>query len=99
MNELTLNTIVRREQEIFDSQIDDEIVMANLKTDKFYGLNSVSSRIWQHLSEPLSVRAICDALMEEFDIDAGRCEAEVMAFIQTLLDADLVMLDADSPVA
>lgn len=94
MNSLDLITIIVQDQNIIASPIDDEVVMANLKTDKYYGLNPVSTRIWHLLEEPQRLSDLCDVLMSEFDVDEATCQTEVLSFTQALYDAEMVTIVA-----
>lgn len=97
MSKLDLETILVHSKDIFASPIDDEVVMANLKTDKYYGLNPVSTRIWQLLEEPTRLVDVCQTLMHEFDVDEATCQAEVLEFAQSLVDAEMVTIAAAQP--
>ena len=97
MDKLTLQTILVQSTDIFASPIDDEVVMANLKTDKYYGLNPVSTRIWQLLEEPTSLEAICQTLLGEFSVDEATCQNEVLAFAQNLINAEMVTVAQTQP--
>ncbi|MEM7134233.1 MAG: PqqD family peptide modification chaperone [Chloroflexota bacterium] len=97
MNSINLDTILTQAQDIFARLIDDETVMANLKTDKYYGLNPVSTRIWQLLEEPRSLSSICQILLTEFDVDEAACQSEVLTFARALFDAEMVTVAEAQP--
>lgn len=89
---LPLETKIVRAQGILASAIDDEMVMANLKTDTYYGLDPVSTRIWQLIETPQALAAICETLVTEFTVDLETCQREVAAFVQELLDAQIATI-------
>lgn len=78
-------------ENILSSDIDDEVVLMSMDTDKYYGLDPVSSRIWKLLQQPCTLRQVCEKLMTEFKVEAGMCQHDVLEFIQKLADAQLVM--------
>lgn len=94
LNNVSLETRIVQGKDIFASDIDDEVVMANLNTDKYYGLNPVSTRIWHLIAEPTSVSDICTQLLTEFDIDEETCRNEVMVFVHELLNAEMAVIDS-----
>ena len=78
-------------EDILSSNIDDEVVMMSMDTDKYYGLDPIGSRIWKLLQEPCTLRQVCEKLVMEFQVDASTCQHDVLEFIQKLADAQLVM--------
>jgi hypothetical protein len=70
--------------------VDDEAVALDLDAGQYYGLNAVGTRIWQLLEEGRSVGAICDALVEEFDVTPDAVRPDVDAFINDLLAKGLL---------
>ena len=88
---ITLETRLCRNGEILHATMSTEgIVMLSMMAGKYYGLNSVGARIWELLETPRSVAEICATLCEEFDVDARRCEVEVLQFTSTLVDNGIV---------
>ena len=63
-----------------------EVVMMSINAGCYYGLNSVGSRIWQLLESPQSLSQLCHQILDEFDVDAPTCEAEVRRFVAELLN-------------
>jgi hypothetical protein len=84
------STVVARNEEPVSVEVDDTVVMMSIEQGMYFGLEGVGPRIWALLEEPRSVSAVCEALTEEFDIDAASCLREVLAFLEELSDAQLV---------
>ena len=55
--------------------------MMDIEKDAYYTLNSVAKRIWELLDTPLSVDALCQRLINEYDIHQERCHQEVLDFL------------------
>ena len=89
---LSLDTMVVQNKQIFASELDDDVVMANFDREKYYGLNGVGARIWQLIQTPTAVALICGHLMEEFDVDATTCQREVVAFVREMLNAEIATI-------
>ena len=71
-------------------QIGDEAVLLDLKTERYVGLDGVSTRIWQVLTSGGTVQAAYDALLAEFDVEPERLRADLEEFVQELLQFGLV---------
>ena len=67
-----------------------ESAILNLKAGVYYGLNEVGTRIWKLIQEPRRVGDLRDALLEEYEVEPDRCEADLMILLQDLLDNGLI---------
>jgi hypothetical protein len=79
------STVVVRSDDIVAGEIDGEAVMLSIENGKYYGLDPVGTDIWNLVSEPRSVDAICAQLVEDYDVDVTTCRDEVTAFLETLI--------------
>lgn len=92
---ITLNTAISRDCEVLYAPVGtEEAVMMSIAKGQYFGLNAVASRIWELLDRSQSVAQLCAQLSEEFEVDAQICEAEVMKFVQDLMDNGLIHADA-----
>ena len=82
--------MLRRREEPLTAELDGEIVMLDPEQGSYFSLGIVGSRVWELLSSPSSVGAICQLLVTEFDIDERTCRSEVDDFVDQLLEANLV---------
>lgn len=92
MTQLTLDTKVAHSHDVLSSSVDSEVVMANISTDKYYGLNPISAQIWQLLEQPKSLKEVCDALTNQYDVDTETCQSEVLTFVRKMVDARMLEL-------
>jgi hypothetical protein len=91
-------SVVARNGEIAFRELDGEVVMLSIQTGKYYSLDTVGSRVWELIAEPKSVRAVCEELVKEYEVDLATCEADVLAFLDKLAADDLVrVIDAPPP--
>lgn len=67
-----------------------ELAVMSVEQGAYYGLNEVAARIWQLVDQARSVESICAALLAEYDIEAERCEREVVACLEALVAEGLV---------
>jgi hypothetical protein len=67
MSELNLSSIIYKRAELLSSEIDGEVVMMNIESGKYIGMNQVGSEIWKILEAgPLTLNQICSALLLRF---------------------------------
>ena len=87
---ITTDNYIKRNKEVFASEIDDEVVMMNVDTGKYYGMDTVGSRIWELIAEEIQVREVIAKLMEEYDVGEEQCEKDVLEFLNELYENKLV---------
>ncbi len=80
--------VVARDQ--VSSDLGGETAILNFRTGTYYGLNAVGVRIWDLIQEPRSVGDIRDVLVNEYEVEPGRCESDLVALLQLLAEEGLV---------
>jgi len=85
-----LQSSVSARNGVFATTVDDELVLFDPEQGSYFGSGIVGERIWSFLSEERTVSDVCDALMDEFDVERSVCEAEVISFLNALAERTLV---------
>ena len=67
-----------------------EAVILTLDSGRYFSLNDVGSRVWDLIQEPMSVSDICDAILEEYEVDPTRCMRDIFAILESLASEGLV---------
>jgi len=87
---ITTDTTIKRNNEVFASEIDDEVVMMNIQSGKYFGMDAIGSRIWQLVEEKIRVKDIIAQLLEEYDVTEEQCRSDVLEFLNELYEQNLV---------
>lgn len=87
---IALRSTVRPAKDVLDADLEDEKVILNVRTGRYYGLNPVGSRIWQLLQQPVSVDALLGTVLAEYDVAPDRGEQDLVALLEDLAAAGLV---------
>lgn len=66
-----------RNKETVSGQIDDELVMVNIEKGSYFSLNSVATRIWELLENPLTATDLCELLVKEYDVSLSQCKVDI----------------------
>lgn len=72
------------------SRVGDETVILHLGSGVYFGLDPVGTRIWELLEAPQDIAALTSRLQAEFDVAPAVLQADVLAFVQSLLDHDIL---------
>ena len=89
---INLETVINKNLEIDDTDLDGEKVMMNLDKGEYFMMNEVGSRIWEIISEPINVKGIVDTLRSEYEVDEETCKDTVIEFLGRLDYADLISI-------
>ena len=71
-----------------------EAAIVNLKNGVYYGLDPVGARIWNLIREPVTFAHIRDSLVEDYDVEPGRAEADIREFLTRLAEQGLVEISS-----
>ncbi len=72
--------------------MDGETVMMSIENGEYFGLNTVGSRMWELIENPIKVDALIELLLDEFDVSSEQCEMETMEFLNHLLEKKLLTI-------
>ncbi|MDU3520848.1 MAG: lasso peptide biosynthesis PqqD family chaperone [Clostridium saudiense] len=90
---INLDTVINKNLEIDDTDLDGEKVMMNLDKGEYFMMNEVGSRIWEIISEPINVEEIINTLRNEYEVDEETCKDTVIEFLGRLDHADLISIN------
>ena len=94
---IDVDSTVVQSSGLIASDLDGETVMMSLEQGEYYGMKEVGSRIWSLLAAPICVSDLCSNLMEEYEIDADTCLADVLAFLNELYREKLLLVVDGDP--
>ena len=81
---------VRVPDDVLISNLQDESVILNLDSERYFGLDSVGTRILSVLSTSDSIEAAYNTLVQEYDVDADVLRQDLLALVESLVDQGLI---------
>jgi hypothetical protein len=72
--------------------IDGESVLLNLKSERYFGLDEVGTRMWQVLAESRTIEEARTRLLDEYDVERGQLQRDLDELIEQLVGQGLVEL-------
>ena len=87
---VNIDSVITKNKEIDDADLDGEKVMMNLDKGQYFMMNEVGSRIWELIEGNTSIVNIIETLTNEYQVDEETCENTVMEFLGRLKDAELI---------
>ena len=90
MTPLSLDQAVRISDDTVFRELNGEAVLLQLDAGMYYGLDAVATRMWQLIGEHGHLRAVFDAALVEFEIDAATLERDLLHLIGELESRRLI---------
>lgn len=87
---MTEKTLLQRKVEIMTADMKGDTVMMDVETGKYYNLGEVGGRIWDLMENPITLGDMADRLTGEYDVTRERCLREILPFLQSLLERNLI---------
>lgn len=86
------DTILQRNPDQLFTEIDDEIVMLDIRHEEYLSLNSQASYIWKQLSTPRSFGELTDHLCSAFNVGKEVCTRDTLDFITELVEKKIIQI-------
>ena len=87
---LDASSIVRRSDRQVSCDLNGEAAILQLDQAVYFGLKGVGAHVWARLEQPQSIADLRRSVCAEFEIEASRCEADLLDFLSELQRAGLV---------
>jgi hypothetical protein len=79
-------------------ELDGEAVLLTHDSERYFKLDSVATRVWQHLLVHRRLGRICAEMLKEYDVDEFEVRADVVRLVEELMEAGIVTLGSDTAV-
>lgn len=88
--ELAKSTKITKGTSYIESRVDDDLVLMDTNSGKFFRLADTGKRAWELLDEVDTYGELIDALCREYEVGEDTCKADTDALIQDLRARKLV---------
>ena len=75
------------------SNLQEESVILNLDSERYYGLDSIGTRILSVLTTSNSIEAAYETLVQEYDVDRAVFREDLLELVENLIAQGLLVRD------
>ena len=75
------------------SNLQDESVILNLDSERYYGLDDVGTRMLSALSTSNSIGAAYELLLEEYDVEGEVLRRDLLSLVEQLVNQGIVSIE------
>lgn len=76
-------------EEVLSRELDGEMVLLDLRSGRYFGLNATAARVWDMLKAQTDADVMAQTLVDEFEVTTERAEADIHAFVSVLVERGL----------
>lgn len=95
---LSADGLIRVHPDVVWRDVDGEIVLLNVVTGQYFGLDAVGSQVWLILLKDgdagATISSLQDRIWAEFDVDRPTLEADLAALLAQLVEQHLITVAA-----
>ena len=84
---------VRVPDDVLISNLQDESVILNLNSERYFGLDNVGTRMLTVLSTANSIEAAYELLLTEYDVDPHSLRQDLISLIENLVEQGLLTVE------
>lgn len=86
---------IRIRKDVVFRDLEGELVLLNLNTGVYFGLDPVGTDIWRLIDGSRSASEIVTAMTAEYEVDAETCRGDLDRFLDALRANDLIESDVE----
>ena len=86
------DTLITRNTGLLATAVQDETVMMDIESGRYYGLDDIGSAIWQRLEAPCRFGTLIDGLVAEYDADRAVIAGDVRKLLSIMAEHKVVTL-------
>jgi hypothetical protein len=83
---------VRMPDDVLISNLQEESVILNLDSERYYGLDDVGTRFLSVLNTSDSIEAAYEVLRDEYDVDAHNLRQDLIELVDALVKQGILSL-------
>lgn len=91
--EPTPDSIIRRGADQISCDLDGGAAILQVVSGSYFGLDDVGSFVWEVLANPATFSDLASRIVDEFDVERSRCEADLRALLVELEGEKLIEID------
>jgi hypothetical protein len=87
---LTLTQQISIKKDILVQEMSGELVLLNLETEEYFGLDDVGNAMWTCLKESGSLQVAYDRLLEMYEVEPEQLKQDLLKLVEQFVEHGLV---------
>lgn len=77
-------------EKVLVRQLDDEIVILDLASESYFGLDEVGTAMWNEMTNADSIEHAYQSLLEQYEVEPETLRADMQGLLQQLIEKQLL---------
>jgi len=90
---MDLNKKVTFADTVFAQEVDGEMVLLDMNSENYFGLDEVGTAIWQAMQEKESLKEVFEVLLEQYEVEEDVLKKDLIAFVEKLKESGLLKVE------
>ena len=91
---MDLNKKITFADTVFAQEVDGEMVLLDMNSENYFGLDAVGTDIWQAIQEHETLQKVLEVMLEQYDVEEEVLKNDLFAFVQKLQESGLVEIES-----
>ena len=89
---LSTDVVVSLSDDHIASNLSQGVIILQLRSGVYYGLDGAGARVWDLLREPRTIGDLAEGIQADFEVDEDQCLDDVGELVSALAERGLVEL-------
>lgn len=90
---MNLNQKIIFAETVFAQEVDGEMVLLDMESENYFGLDEVGTSIWQAMQEYGTLQEVFNAMLEQYDVEEKVLKKDLIDFVEKLAESGLVEVE------
>ncbi len=90
---MNLNKKITFADTVFAQEVDGEMVLLDMNSENYFGLDAVGTDIWQAMQENESLADVLTVLLAQYEVEESVLKKDLLDFVEKLQESGLVKVE------
>jgi hypothetical protein len=90
---MNLNHKVTFADTVFAQEVDDEMVLLDMNSENYFGLDEVGTAIWQAMQKSGFLTDVLTSLLAQYEVEEDVLKKDLLIFVEKLQESGLVKVE------
>jgi len=87
---MDLRTKVTFSESVFAQEVDGEMVLLDMNSENYFGLDAVGTDIWQAMQEKETLQEVLNVLLDQYEVEEEVLKKDLLNFVDKLQESGLI---------
>jgi ornithine carbamoyltransferase len=90
---MDINSKITFADTVFAQEVDGEMVLLDMNSENYFGLDAVGTDIWQAMQENESLTDVLSVLLAQYEVEEEVLKKDLLTFVEKLQESGLVKVE------